>query len=285
MVVYTATRWLDGFLYPECPRWHQGSLWFSDQHSGNVYEYSAEGEILSTIEVPGNPSGLGWKPDGSLLIVSMKNKCLYRYSGQGSELEPYADFSQWHGGHSNDMVVDKQGRAYVGNIGYDFYAGEDNRDTVLTMVDTNGVVSVVADAVNVPNGSVITEDDRQLILAESLQGRLTEFTINADGSLVNRRVFAQLDGHVPDGICLDRQGCVWAASPFTQSVVRVNRNGDIINTVETGDINPYACVLGGKERRTLFICCAADDDPAQTVINKSGAIYRVDLPVAGAGIP
>lgn len=270
----------DGFVYPECPRWRDGLLWFADQHDGVAYAIDGSGARRDQFAVPGGPSGIGWLPDGDLVIVSMEEKRLYRR--RGGALTPYADLSGVHVFHSNDMVIDGAGRAYVGNIGFDFNAGETPVTTTLALVAPDGETKLAADGLMCPNGAVITPDGKTLIVAESLAHRLTAFDIAADGSLSNRRLFAGLDNHVPDGICLDAEGAVWAASPYARAVLRVDQAGRIAEEITIPDANPYACMLGGADARDLFICCAPHHDPAVTRAARGGRIdvARVAAPAA-----
>lgn len=272
-----------GFVFPEGPRWHDGELWFSDQHDGKVRAMTPDGRITFELEIPGGPSGLGWHPDGSMLVVSMQERALYRY--RGNRLDRFAELSSFHHHLSNDMVVDEQGNAWVGNVGFDFYAGEERRTAAMVKVTPAGEVTLAADDLLCPNGTVITPDGKTLIVAESLANRLTAFTIGDDGQLADRRVFAELGEHVPDGICLDADGCVWAASPFARAVIRVAPGGEIIDQVETREVRPYACVFGGPSRRTLYLCCAVADDPAETGKARTGCIQAAEPGVSGAGRP
>lgn len=271
-----------GFIYPECPRWRDGQLWFADQHDGVVHVLDGTGARLEHFAVPGGPSGMGWLPGGDLLAVSMHERKLYRRGADG-RLVVHADLTGVHSFHSNDMVVDARGRAYVGNIGFDFYAGDAPAPTVMAMVTPEGKVSVAADGLMCPNGTVITPDGRTLIVAESMAARLTAFDIAADGGLSGRRLFAAIDGHVPDGICLDAEGHVWAASPYEKVVLRVSPAGEIVARITIADANPYACMLGGADGRDLFICVAPHHDPDTTMKLRGGRIdvARVSVPMAG----
>lgn len=278
----------EGFAHPECPRWHDGALWFSDQHAGEVVRVEPTGEVERVVRVEGRPSGLGWRPDGTLLVVSMLDKRLLALHDH--ELTVVATFDDVHGGPSNDMVVDGRGRAYVGNIGFDFYSGEEGRPTVLTMVEVDGTVRVVADDLLVPNGAVITPSG-QLVIAESWRNRLTCFDIADDGGLANRAVFADLGaGTIPDGICLDAEGAVWFASLHDRfEVVRVARGGEVLDRVPTGTHEPIACVLGGDDGRTLFVCTSEHLKPEESVVARTGRIEAVTVdvpaPAPGAVVP
>lgn len=272
------------FVYPECPRWHDGHLWFADQHAGLVHVLGSDGVRRESFTVPGGPSGMGWLPDGDLLVVSMHERKLFRRNAAG-KLTLHADLAGVHPFHSNDMVVDAGGRAYVGNIGFDFYAGQPPAPTVLAMVAPDGSVSVAADGLMCPNGAAISPDGRTFVIAELMATRLTAFDIGADGSLSNRRLFASVAGHVPDGICLDADGHVWAASPYEKTVLRVSPAGAIVDRVIIPDANPYACMLGGADGRDLFICVAPHHDPEVTAKFRGGRIDVARAPAPGAGRP
>jgi sugar lactone lactonase YvrE len=277
---------VEGLVYPECPRWHDGSLWFSDQHDGIVATVDRAGSLREVLRVPGRPAGLGWLPDGTLLVVSMDGHALL--AADGSDLRRVADLSGLHPGPSNDMVVAANGDAYIGNIGFDYYGGEPARTTVVALVRRGGRLAVVAAGdLLVPNGMVIWPDGKRLVVAESFAHRLTGFDIAADGSLSGRRVFADLGERIPDGICLDADGGVWFASVTDQSVFRVVEGGTLTHRVSTGDRQAYACMLGGPDRRTLFVCTAHADEPAAAIEARSGAIETLDAPAPapGAGLP
>jgi len=272
-----------GFVFPEGPRWHGDHLWFSDQHDEKVHVLTPEGFPVESFDVPGRPSGMGWLPDGDLLVVSMLERKLYRRHDGVMTL--HADLKALHPGHSNDMVVDARGRAFVGNIGYDFHAGAEFKPTIMTLVAPDGAVSVAAEDLHCPNGPVVTPDGKRLIVAESFGHRLTEFDIADDGKLINRRLFADLDGKVPDGICLDAEECVWVAAPFANACLRVARGGTVVDTVPIQNGAPYACMLGGADGRDLFICCATEHAPELTVRLREGRIDAARAPAPRAGRP
>lgn len=272
-----------GFAFPEGPRWHDNSLWFSDHHDGCVRRIDARGNLIEQFAVPGNPSGLGWLPDGDLLVVSMQHRCLYRRSN--GLLIRYADLSPWHPFQSNDMVVDGAGRAYVGNVGFDYLGGEAPCATNIVMVDRTGNATLAAAGLECPNGTIVTPDGKTLIVAETFGRCLTAFAMGSDGSLSDRRVLAELDEHVPDGICLDAEGCVWVASPHSHSVLRVRDDGAIIDRVAIEDAQPFACILGGADRKTLYVCCAPDHLAAETLRLRGGRIDAIRVATPGAGLP
>ncbi len=274
---------IDGLLFPECPRWHAGELWFSDMHAGLVYHLDGQLQLIETISVPGDPAGLGWLPNGDMLVVSMKGNRLYRYSE--GDLHWYADLDAFHTNQSNDMVVAANGNAYVGNFGFSLRDGDKPTPTCVARVAPDGVVSSAADELMFPNGMVITPDGKTLIVAESFAGCLTAFDIAEDGQLSNRRLWAQLEKTAPDGICLDAEGAIWVSACTTHRCIRVAEGGEILQTVETGELNPFACMLGGENGTRLFMCNAGTSDPTQTPDLRSGAIQYVDVSVPAAGLP
>jgi sugar lactone lactonase YvrE len=273
---------LDGLTFPEAPRWRDGSLWFSDFYSHRVMSVGLDGRAQTIVQVPQRPSGLGWTPAGELLVVSMLDRRLLRFDGK--RLQQVADLSALATGPCNDMVVDAAGRAYVGNFGYDRHNGEAERNACLARVDPDGRVLRAAEDLVFPNGTVITPDGRTLIVGETFANRLTAFDRGEDGSLANRRVFAELPGCYPDGICLDAEGAVWVANPRGDRVLRVLEGGRIADSVATPQRGSYACMLGGPDRRTLFILTNTGSGPAMAQ-KAEGRIETVRVPVPGAGLP
>jgi sugar lactone lactonase YvrE len=274
---------LDGLVFGEGPRWRGDRLWLSDMHAHTVLTVDLAGKREDVLHVAGKPSGLGWLPDGRLLVVSMHDRRLLRRETDGA-LVTHADLSALAGGDCNDMVVDARGRAFVGNFGFDFERGEKPRTTCVVRVDPDGVAHVAADEMRFPNGSVITPDGRTLVVGESFGNCLTAFTIGADGSLSGRREWAKLEGATPDGICLDAEGAIWVASPMSNELVRVREGGAVTHRIPTGR-PAIACMLGGPDRRTLF-ALTADSFRAEEALAKRSArveLTRVDVP--GAGFP
>jgi sugar lactone lactonase YvrE len=304
---------VDGLAFPECPRWRPDGLWFSDQHGGQIFRIGLGGGAEVMAEIPGGPSGLGWLPDGTLLAVSMHEKKLFEVAladpdsgsapiGENAVLSVMADLGPYHPGLSNDMVVDATGRCYIGNIGYDIYAGEESRTTVLVLVEptTGGrgddagsaghdrplvEPRVVAEDLMVPNGAVITPAGDRMIIAESLAQRLTSFRIAADGSLSDRQVFADLGEETPDGICLDADGGIWFASVHEHQVVRVEQGGTVTDRIATSGRRAIACMLGGDDRRDLYVCATGTLDPNKSRELLSGSIEVSRVEVPGAGLP
>ena len=273
---------LDGLKFPEGPRWRDGKLWFSDFYAHRVATVDLEGSDATVVEVPQRPSGLGWTLNGELLVVSMLDRRVLRFDGRALHL--YADLSALATGLCNDMVVDAAGRAYVGNFGYDRHNDAPPRDTRIIRVDPDGRAASVGDELVFPNGMVITPDGRTLVVAETFAHRLTAFDVGADGALGNRRLFAALDGIFPDGICLDAEGAVWVTDARGNRVVRVLQGGRIAQAIDTGARRSFACMLGGLDRRTLFILTNTGSGPAMAA-KSDGRIEMVRVEVPGAGLP
>ena len=277
-----------GLKFGECPRWHGDKLWVSDFHRHLVFTVDSIGRLEPIVEVPNQPSGLGWLPDGRLLVVSMLDRKVMRLDPEG--LVEHADLSSIATFHCNDMVVDEQGRAYVGNFGFDINDYVRRNDPEFSLVDPNlvtasiarvdpdGTVTIVTPGLRFPNGTVITPDGSTLIVAETCGGRLTAFDIAPDGGLSNRRVWAPLGEVPPDGICLDAEGCVWVAIPIHNECVRVAEGGEVVDRVKTS-AQCYACTLGGPDRRTLFMTVNFRDE------ERHGQIEAVRVDVPGAGLP
>lgn len=272
---------LDGLRFAEGPRWHEDRLWFSDMHAGVVMAVDLDGRAEEIVRVPHEPSGLGWLPDGRLLVVSMQDRRLLRLDPHG--LVEVADLSGIATWHCNDMVVDGRGRAYVGNFGFDLHARAPLAPASLALVHPDGRVACAASDLLFPNGAVITPDGRTLIVGETFAARLTAFDVAADGSLANRRVWAPLEKAVPDGICLDAEGAVWVASPLSRELLRVREGGAVAQRIAL-DRMAIACMLGGPERRTLFVCTSRSVDPAETAAREA-RIEAVEVDVPGAGWP
>ncbi len=274
---------VDGLTFAEGPRWHEGKLWFSDFYSHRVLTLDDHGKVETVVEVPGRPSGLGWTPAGDLLVVSMLDRSLLRL-GAGGELKAVADLSHLASGPCNDMVVDVAGRAYVGNFGFDRHQGEAQCTTCLVRVDPDGSSREAADELLFPNGAAITPDGGTLIVAETFANRLTAFDVAADGGLSGRRSFAQFEDVFPDGICLDAEGAVWIADPRGKRVLRVFDGGRVAETISTGERGSYACMLGGDDRCTLYICTNVDSGPG-IAEGRTGQIEALRVIVPGAGLP
>ena len=284
MTARTTTVLLEGLAFPEGPRWHDGRLWFSDQHDKRVVAMSPAGDAQTIVDVPQQPSGLGWLPDGRMLVVSMLDRRLLRLDPDGSLVE-HADLSAQAPGSCNDMVVGPTGRAYVGNFGFDMYAGAKPSDTCLLAVETDGTVRIAADGLAFPNGSVITPDGATLLVGESMAARITAFDIAADGTLSGRRTWARIEHATVDGMCLDAEGLIWSACPFTGRVLRLREGGEIVDEVKGTHPGAFACMLGGDDRQTLYVCTAPTHVPDEARVAHGGRIEAVRVDVPGAGWP
>jgi len=271
---------LDGLAFGESPRWHDGRLWFSDMLAYQVMTVDLSGRTEIVVRVPGLPSGLGWLPDGRLLVVSMTDRRLLRLESGG--LIEAADLSKLASYHCNDMVVDRQGRAYIGHFGFNYYS-QPFAPAEVILVTPDGSARVVAEQMAFPNGSIITPDGRTLIVAETFGACLTAFDIQPDGSLTGRRVWASTSPAIPDGICLDAEGAVWIASP-TGEVVRIREGGQAASRI-TLSRPAFACMLGGTDLRTLFVMTAESDNPDEARAKLSGRVELVEVDVPGAGLP
>lgn len=273
---------IDNLTFAEGPRWHDGKLWFSDFYDYEVVTVDESGNRETIVRVPEQPSGLGWTPDNKLLIVSMRNQKLLRLEDNG--LAEHADLSPYSNYWCNDMVVDVKGGAYIGNFGFNRHANEEPRGTTLVRVSPSGEASIAANNLWFPNGIVITPDNKTLIVAETRAKRLTAFDINADGQLSGRRIFAETDTLYPDGICLDADGAIWVSDPQNKEIVRFKDGGEITDKIILGDRGAYACMLGGEDSRTLFICTNNGSGP-DIAAQRSGKIETMRVNIPGAGLP
>ncbi len=282
---------VDGLYFGEGPRWHHGRLWFSDFYAHAVKSIDESGQLRTELELDDQPSGLGWLPDGRLLVVAMQERALKRLDADGLVL--HADLRHLTAHLCNDMVVDAQGSAWIGNFGFDLDAQlrargmdvlTDHPVTNLVRVDPDGAVHLAAQDMHFPNGSVITADGTTLIVAETLASCLTAFTINADKSLTQRRVWAALPGVAPDGICLDENKQIWVANAIGPEVVLVAEGGDIVERVTTSQ-PCYACMLGGRDGKTLFALTASGADGQHASAAPTGKIETVRVKAARAGWP
>ncbi len=272
-----------GLAFGEGPRWHGGRLWFSDMHGRQVMTLDAAGRLEEVVRVEARPSGLGWLPDGRLLVVSMEDRKLLRLAG--GALETHADLSALASHEINDLVVASDGCAYVSQFGFAFGKGGEYRKTEILLVPAQGQARVAATDLAFPNGMVITPDGRTLIVGESFAARLTAFERAPDGTLGKRRLFAKLaEGTTADGICLDAEGCVWVASPPSKECLRVREGGEVVERVRTATLS-IACMLGGEDRRTLYVLTSEALDPAECERLRSARVESVRVDVPGAGWP
>ncbi|TQS42978.1 SMP-30/gluconolactonase/LRE family protein [Cryptosporangium phraense] len=288
-----------GGAFFEGPRWRDGTWWVSDFYRHTVSRITSDGAETVLFEVEHQPSGMGWLPDGSLVVVSMKDQRLLRFAdGATSTL---ADLSAHSGGFLNDLVIDEGGRIFVGDFGFDLMGGGDLRTATLKRVDPDGSVTVVADDLYFPNGSVITPDGSTLIVGETLGNRYTAFDLAADGTLSNRRVWAQFAptptgktteevlGQLvvaPDGCSLDADGHLWAADAVGGRAVRVSPGGEIVDEIPAPDgLGVYACQLGGDDGRTLLLCSAPDFYEHLRHDKREAVLLAAEVDVPHAGRP
>ena len=293
------TPFFEGGTYFECPRWHDGRWWASDFYRYAVFSYDADGREEKVVEVEGQPSGLGWLPGGDLLVVSMKDRRVLRRAADGAVTE-HADVSALTTGHLNDMIVDRAGRAYAGNFGFDLMGGGRPDTATLVRIDPDGTATVAAEDLWFPNGMVIT-DDGMLIVAETFAARFTAFRIADDGTLADRRVWAQVEpspeagdteamlGAVtfgPDGCALDAEGHVWAANALGGVLCRVAPGGRIVDEIAVpGGLGVFACGLGGDDGRTLMACAAPDFDEHARKAAREAVLLTATVEVPRAGLP
>jgi sugar lactone lactonase YvrE len=274
---------MTGIAFGESPRWHDDRLWFSDWGAQEIIAVDLEGESEVIVRVPSFPFCIDFLPDGRLLIVSASDRLLLRREPDGP-LVTHADLSTLSEHPWNDIVVDGRGNAYIGNIGFDFPEAEFAPGT-LALVTPDGSARQVADGVAFPNGIVVTPDNSTLIVAESYANRLTAFDITADGSLSNRRMWAELGGGVPDGICLDAEDAVWYGDVPNKRCVRVREGGEVLQTIAL-DRGCFACMLGGPDGKTLFMVAQEWSGMESTAEGeRTGQLLTSPAPAAGAGWP
>ena len=279
----TFEPFIDGIDFAEAPRWHDGRLWYSDFYQHTVFAVDGDAKREAMVRFPGEgqPSGLGWMPDGSLLIVSMVDRKVMRWA-DGS-LTEHADLGDIATFHCNDMVVDRSGNAYVGNFGWDIVS--EGFDTIvpsdLALVRPDGSVEVAATGLAFPNGMVITPDGDTLIVGETFGGQYRAYDIAPDATLGNERVWAGVPGTAPDGCDLDAEGAIWFADALGGNVVRVKEGGEVTDTVATGD-GVFACALGGDDGRSLFALCAPGSAPHDVAGKAAGSIKVMTVEVPSA---
>jgi sugar lactone lactonase YvrE len=275
---------LTGLTFAEGARWHDGRLWFSDMYTQRVLAMDPQGRAETMASVPQRPSGLGFLPDGTPLVVSMLDRRVLAIR-TGGRTEMFADLSEVTGGPCNDMVVDARGRAYVGNFGYEKWKGAPQRLTRIVRVDPDASVHPTGTEILFPNGMVITPDGRTLIVAETFSHRMSMYDIDDAGDLRNPRVYAEIEGCNPDGLALDAEAAVWVADPAGKRCRRVFEGGRIEREIGFRDnYGAYTCALGGEDRRTLFIVTCTDSGP-QMAERRDGCIEAIPVDVAGAGWP
>jgi len=289
---------INGLSFTECPRWHGERLYFSDFYTRRVFAVALDGTKEIIAEVPGQPSGLGFLPDGRMLIVSMRDRRILLREPDGSLVE-YADLSNLAPWYLNDMLVDHTGRAWVGNFGFDLMGGAEASCTNLICVGPDGCAKVAANGLGFPNGMALTPNGETLIVAETTMNRLTAFEVAqgvvsrqwtwaAFGNPPTSPDVAQLLDQVdvaPDGICLDAEGAIWVADAKSSRCLRVAEGGNILEELKTDGLGAFACMLGGADGRTLFICVAPTFHEAAASANHRAEIWMTNVDVPRAGLP
>jgi sugar lactone lactonase YvrE len=276
---------MTGIAFGEQPRWHGDRLWFSDWGPPEVIAVDLEGKSEVILRAPSFPCCVDWLPDGRLLLVSAREGLLVRRESDGS-LVTHADLSRLSDpAAGNELVVDGRGNAYINGGGFDLMAGAEFAPGIVALVTPDGSARQVADGLAFPNGMLVTPDNSTLIVAESYAKRLTAFDIAADGSLSNRRVWADLQDGVPDGICLDAENAVWYGDVPNKRCVRVHEGGEVLQTIEL-DRGCFACALGGADRKTLFMMATEWNGPANMFAEpRTGQVLTAQAPAPGAGWP
>jgi sugar lactone lactonase YvrE len=273
---------VEGLGFPEGPRWHEERLWLSDIAKRQVIAVSLDGQVEVICEVAGSPSGLGWLPDGRMLVVSMHDRVVLRL--ENAALVLHANLNHLVRADLNDMVVDGAGRAYVSNFGYD-PASEEISATGILLVRPDGSAEMLADGLFRPNGMAITADGETLVVAETRVHRLTAFDIGADGSVGRPWTFADLgSGSWADGICMDERSGVWVGDPRKSRCVRVVKGVGITDEIQT-EVPAVACALGGPARRTLFLAEAPVRPMEEGARDPQGRVESFEVDVPGAGWP
>lgn len=294
----TFTSLLSGLSFAECPRWRDGRLYFSDRYTRRILAASLDGSVETYARTDGLPAGIGFLPDGRLLITSMRDRKVLRREPDGTIME-HADLSALAPGYLNDMLVDNEGYAWVGNFGFDLFGGEPSCSTALIRVAPDGAPSIAARDLLFPNGTVLTPDGGTLIIAETMANRLTAFTVS-HGALSERRTWAAF-GDPPvttnvskileqadvaaDGICLDAEGAVWVADVLNRRVIRVAEGGAILDDRKTNDLCAFACMLGGDDGQTLLVCAAPTFDDTEAAAHHRSTILMTRVGVPHAGLP
>lgn len=274
---------VDKLVFAEGPRWHEGALYISDMHGQRVLKLD-EGAYEVVAQIDDATSGLGWLPDGRLLVVAMQGRKVMRQERDGRMVE-HADLNDVATFNCNDMIVAAGGTAYVGNFGFPIFPLGDPKPAKLARIAPDGTVSVAADELWFPNGIALTDSERTLIVAESAAFCLTAYTIGVDGELSDRRIWAALgESNAPDGICIDSEGGAWVAIPHHKKFIRVLAGGEVTETIEVAD-HALACALGGPDRRTLYMTTSLELEPEKCLSNPTASVLASQVDLAGSGNP
>jgi sugar lactone lactonase YvrE len=273
---HETTVLLDGLVFPECPRWHDDKLWFSDVRAHRVMNVDLDGNAQVVLELDDRPTGLGFLPDGTPLVVSADRRLVLRIEDGKSSV--HADLSALPVEWLNDMVVDARGRAYVDAIAHVDDPGGDDPIDKMVRIEADGTWGVAADRVLRPNGIVITADGGSLIHASTRRRKLIAWSIESDGALTGPKLWADTGRWTPDGICLDVDGAIWVGGLAKQHFVRMHRGGEVDRTIEVPGRWATACVLGGPGGTTLFMATASPE-------TGHGQIEIAAVAAKGAGCP
>ncbi|MBF4609567.1 SMP-30/gluconolactonase/LRE family protein [Curtobacterium sp. VKM Ac-1393] len=280
----SATDVVTDIRFPEGNRWHDGRLWYSDMHTGQVFSLDPASTAAPRMEatVDGQSSGLGWLADGRLIVSSMESRTVVAVDDVG-DTSVFADLSGVESSLVNDLVVDAAtGRTYIGAFGYDLYGGEELRPGPLYVIEQDGSFRLAAEGLVFPNSANVLPGTRTLVVSETWGGRLTAFDIEPDGSLTGRREWAALPGGVtPDGSTVDRDGAVWVCSVDTGEFLRVLEGGEVTDRIDAPGLCAIDCALGGEDGRTLYLATADSYDPATTAQTRAGRISAVRVAVPG----
>lgn len=266
-----------GFSFPEGLRFHEGRIWFSDMHTGDIHSMDPDdGSSRLEHTIDDRPSGLGWLSDGSLLVSSMLRRQVLRIHPGGAQTV-HADLSHLEAHPTNELLVDTNGQAFLGSFGYDIYADEPLRPAAVYRIAPDGTVNVAADGFDFPNGTVILPGTRTLVIAHSFRPELTAFEIQEDGTLSGRRVWATLpEGTTTDGTAVDSQGRIWVSALQTSEYLRVSEGGEISCQLTVPDRLAVDVVVDGRDDEVVYLATSNHIQPAETTV-KLGAIERVQL--------
>ncbi|MBN7797515.1 SMP-30/gluconolactonase/LRE family protein [Parahaliea mediterranea] len=278
--------WIEGYSFPESPRWYRGEFWFVDMYLGDIWKVDSGGHASCVISWSSAVGGLGWLPDGDLLFVDKYRRAVMRCSHTSGETSIHADLSPLAASHLNDMLTLPDGRSYIGEYGFDIAAGENFAKGSVFLVEPDGGVSVATSGLAFPNGIAITGDGERAVVAESAAGRLVQFRVDAAaGALVDRSVLMRLDKGAPDGICMDAEGAVWVAALGDGGLLRIGSDGQVLASAETRGV-PIACALGGEDGRSLYVTTAEMSPdrhrPGDYAGTRTGAIEVVEVAVPAA---
>jgi sugar lactone lactonase YvrE len=275
---HKAELFADDFIFLEAPRWHDSKLWVSDVFDHKLHSLTLDGKREFVCEVPNRPSGQGFLPDGTHIVVSATDRKLL--SVENGKLSEYADLSNHATGYVNDFAIDRHGRIYAGNFGYDYDGGEPRKLASLHRIDPDRSIREVATGVDFPNGAVVINGGRTLVVAETWIGKLAAFDLSDDGALSNRRIFADLGERQPDGICADQNNAIWVGCFNTGEFLRVLDGGKISDRIAF-EGRAVSCILGGSGMRQLFCTVYAGSIPELVDKQRRGCIYSLSVNVPG----